>query len=130
VSPNHTWEEGVALYKAHASNWALLWKTIIRSSLGNTAYPYCLYIRSLDFRNLATLLDDDHFRDGAESSFFEGDMVIFHKAGAVKRTRAGQALAPRLVIDEILDLVGESITSFVSDAVSQPLTHSSEHQNT
>ena len=33
------------------SKWALQWKSIIRSSLGNTAYPYCLYIRSLYVRS-------------------------------------------------------------------------------
>jgi hypothetical protein len=115
---NKSWEEGVAMYKVYLSKWALLWKSIIRSSLGKTAYPYCLYIRSLDFRNLSTLLEDSQFKDAAQPSFFADDMEPFMKIGASKRTRAGKAGIARLVTDSILDLVGESITRFVNDAVS------------
>ena len=115
---NTTWEEGIALYKVYASRWALLWKMIIRSSLGNTAYPYCLYIRCLDFRNLDQLLKDPHFQEANQDMFFADDMAVF-KVGAAprKRSRAGKALQGRLVVEPILDRVGESIINFVSDAV-------------
>jgi len=41
--------------------WSILWKSIIASSLGTTLFPYCRYIKSLDFRDLGNLLDDDQF---------------------------------------------------------------------
>lgn len=42
--------------------WSILWKSIIASSLDATLFPYCRYIKSLDFRDLGHLLDDDQFR--------------------------------------------------------------------
>jgi hypothetical protein len=99
------------------SKWALLWKSIIRSSIKKTAYPYALYIRSLDLRNLTYLLDDTLFREHAMDGFFADDMAQFLKAQGTpvkKRTRGGKAIGMRLNIPVVLDLVGESITSFVS----------------
>lgn len=42
--------------------WSILWRTITLSSLGHTLYPYCRYLKVLDLRDLADLLDDDKFR--------------------------------------------------------------------
>ena len=42
--------------------WSILWRSIVASSLDATLFPYCRYIRSLDFRDLGYLLDDDQFR--------------------------------------------------------------------
>lgn len=39
--------------------WSILWHSIIASSLGITAFPYCRYIKTLDCRDLSYLLDDD-----------------------------------------------------------------------
>ena len=104
------------------SKWALQWKSIVRSSLGNTAYPYCLYIRSLDLRNLADLLADPLFRDSALENFFADDMAMFLRAQETptkKKTRAKKQAYRRLDIPLVLHLVGESITSFVSDEASK-----------
>lgn len=49
-------------FEQPVSRWALLWKSIILSSLGMTLYPYCRYIRSLDLRDLKELLEDSKFR--------------------------------------------------------------------
>jgi hypothetical protein len=38
--------------------WARLWKSIIRSSTGRTAYPYCTYIRALSLGNYENMLED------------------------------------------------------------------------
>src|ERR1700709_736023 len=91
-----TWEDGIALSKRYTSKWALLWKSIIRSSLGITAYPYCLYIRSLDLRNLDSLFDDAHFRSSSLDSFFADEMSSFLKAQEIllkpgqQKTRSGK----------------------------------------
>lgn len=105
--------------KRYALNWALLWKSIIRSSLGTTAYPYSLYIRTLDLRNLAMLLDDLRFRESAMKDFFADDMATFLKASETPvkmATRKSNRTQLRLHIAPILELVGESITRHVSDA--------------
>lgn len=100
--------------------WALQWKSIIRSSLGVTFYPYCLYIRSLDLRNLEELLADSIFRDAVLEGFFAGDMAGFMKANETpikKKLRASKKqMYQRIDIPLVLDLVGEFITNFVSTA--------------
>jgi hypothetical protein len=42
--------------------WSILWKSIIASSFEATLFPYCRYIKTLDFRDLGYLLDEDQFR--------------------------------------------------------------------
>lgn len=43
--------------------WSILWRSIIASSLETTLFPYCRYIKTLDFRDLGNLLDEDQFRN-------------------------------------------------------------------
>lgn len=43
--------------------WSILWRSIIASSQDATLFPYCRYIRTLDFRDLGNLLDEDQFRN-------------------------------------------------------------------
>lgn len=104
------------------SKWALLWKSIILSSIGKTVYPYALYIRSLDLRNLTNLLDEPLFREHIMKDFFADDMAQFLKAQETpikKRTRNGRVVGMRLDIPVVLELVGESITSFVTVAATE-----------
>ena len=42
--------------------WSQLWRSIILSSLNKTAFPYCRYIRALNFRDLRYLLEDPKFK--------------------------------------------------------------------
>ena len=48
--------------------WALLWRSMVLSSMGKTLFPYCRYIRALDLRDLNHLLDDDKFKGAIERS--------------------------------------------------------------
>jgi hypothetical protein len=43
--------------------WSILWRSIVASALGATLFPYCRYIKNLDFRDLGNLLDEDQFRN-------------------------------------------------------------------
>ena len=43
--------------------WSILWRSIIASALDVTLFPYCRYIKNLDFRDLGNLLDEDQFRN-------------------------------------------------------------------
>ncbi|KAG9236613.1 hypothetical protein BJ875DRAFT_215154 [Amylocarpus encephaloides] len=106
------------------SKWVLMWKSIIRSSLGTTAYPYCLYIRALDLRNLADLLHDGMFyTTSAYNSFFRGEMTQFsaHKDTPMKqKTRNNKKGAcVRFNVPGVLDRVGESITNFVFESAKE-----------
>jgi hypothetical protein len=113
-APRHTWEVGVALHRRYVLQWALLWKSMVRSSLGSTAYPYALYIQSLDLRNLASLLEEPAFREVAHESFFADDMAKFLKTQDTPiKTRTKKAYHMRLNIPPILEHVGESITGYV-----------------
>ncbi|KUJ11759.1 uncharacterized protein LY89DRAFT_654533 [Mollisia scopiformis] len=120
LTQNDTFQGRLDAQKRTFLNWALQWKSITRSSLGNTAYPYCLWIRSLDLRNLSYLLEDNMFRE-AQESFFAEDMAGFLKAPEtpMKLKVRGAKAKKRLDIQSVLELIGESITSFISEAASQ-----------
>jgi hypothetical protein len=101
--------------------WCLQWKSIIRSSLGSTSYPYCLYIRSLDLRNLKELLEDPLFRETALDTFFADDMGSFYTDQDTPmklKMRGAKRSYTRLNVPAILERVGESITSYISEAAS------------
>ncbi|CAL3965985.1 unnamed protein product [Diplocarpon coronariae] len=120
ISQNITFEGRIDAQRRTLLKWALLWKSVIRSSLEVTAYPYCLYIRSLDLRNLAELLEEPRFRDNAQGTFFAGDMEIFSKPQEtpMKLKIRGSKGYKRLDVPIILELVGESITRYVSKSAS------------
>ncbi|KAB8299755.1 hypothetical protein EYC80_000008 [Monilinia laxa] len=85
-----------------AWKWALSWQSIVRSSLGVTAYPYCLYIRSLDLTNLSNLLDDE-----------------FLSIHGTRRRLSKRGPQFQLNTTNILNLIGESITRYVSDCADE-----------
>ncbi|ESZ92296.1 hypothetical protein SBOR_7336 [Sclerotinia borealis F-4128] len=105
-----------------ASKWALSWKSIVRSSLGATAYPYCLYIRSLDLTNLSNLLEDSTFQMSAMDNFFAHEMAKFSSVDGTLRRRSMRGPQVRLNTTKILDLIGESITRYVSERADENQT--------
>ncbi|KAK5056047.1 hypothetical protein LTR84_012598 [Exophiala bonariae] len=60
--------------------WTLLWRSITLSSLDdNNCYkPYCRYIKTLDFRNLLMMLEDQKFLGAVRKAFFAGALKPFH----------------------------------------------------
>lgn len=52
----------VAQQERVVRKWSQLWRSIILSSLNKTVFPYCRYIRALNFRDLGHLLEDPKFR--------------------------------------------------------------------
>ncbi|QSZ35821.1 hypothetical protein DSL72_006943 [Monilinia vaccinii-corymbosi] len=105
-----------------ASKWALSWQSIIRSSLGATAYPYCLYIRSLDLTNLSNLLEDGTFRVSAMDNFFADEMAEFLSIDGTPRRRSKRGPQVRLNTTNVLNLIGESITRYVSECADENQT--------
>lgn len=50
-------------------SWLGVWRTVIRSSLGKTMYPYCYYLRNLNLGELEEILKDLDSKTGVEKKF-------------------------------------------------------------
>lgn len=95
------------------SSWSDMWRSIILSSAGKTLYPYCLYIRVLDLRNLKELFTESVFVEKVSKSFFEGAISEILKVDkAAMNTRSKK----RLDTVALLAATGESVTKYVGDA--------------
>jgi hypothetical protein len=55
--------------------WSILWRSIIASALDATLFPYCRYIKNLDFRDLGNLLDEDQFRNKVYK--YDAHLILF-----------------------------------------------------
>ncbi|KZM18273.1 hypothetical protein ST47_g10563 [Ascochyta rabiei] len=88
--------------------WSILWRSIIASSLETTLFPYCRYIKTLDFRDLGNLLEEDQFRVNISKQFFSGPLKQFEKIRTWK-TRSGKRMTGFHNAD-IIDAVGEAVT--------------------
>lgn len=106
--------------------WSLLWRSIILSSFNKTVFPYCRYIRALNFRDLRYLLEDSKFKGDVVKyvkspirstlhvrltlcrDFFADDLAIFN----VGMARTGKSKTPlRLDVISTIDAIGEGLTS-------------------
>ncbi|KAL1874377.1 hypothetical protein VTK73DRAFT_403 [Phialemonium thermophilum] len=98
--------------------WALLWRSIIVSSLGETMHPYCLWIKSLNLGNLHSLLEDlarYRFRVGnvevdyehLKKWFFNPPMQEFYATHENKKL---------MDIEKIVIRVAEKVTAFLKRA--------------
>ncbi|KAF1836250.1 hypothetical protein BDW02DRAFT_546665 [Decorospora gaudefroyi] len=88
--------------------WSILWRSLVTSSLDATLFPYCRYIRSLDFRDLGYLLDDDQFRAKVSKQFFSGPLKQFEKTETVTNIK-GKKIT-RIKTADIIDAIGEVVT--------------------
>ncbi|TLS31601.1 hypothetical protein PpBr36_03681 [Pyricularia pennisetigena] len=98
--------------------WANLWRSLILSSIGKTAFPYALWIRKLQLGDLQLTLQDIARNPAVREDLFRGDMAEFEIVNNVNMTRAAQRKLGRvpLAYDAIALKVGDAITSFVKDA--------------
>ncbi|KAI0993852.1 hypothetical protein K3495_g14332, partial [Podosphaera aphanis] len=97
---------------------ARLWKSIIFSSIGKNAYPYCLYIRILHLKNLDYLLRDLLLADCENfmHNFFEAETARFTFGIQLlpsKETLKGFVLGRRNVVK----LIGDIIIAYADNAV-------------
>jgi hypothetical protein len=106
----------VAQQKQTVSQWALQWRSIILSSLGKTVYPYCLYIQSLDLRNLVDLLEDDIFRVYFQDMFFSTLQLFGETQITTRAQRNKEKQRTRMNIPLVINAVGDSISKFVVDS--------------
>lgn len=96
--------------------WARLWRSIILSSIGGTAYPYCAYVRSLSLglnfvENLPDNLNDKTIRD----FFFEGPMeqflVLMDGVTPSRKTRSSRTM--RIHAEKTMVKCVDSVTSYI-----------------
>lgn len=59
--------------------WAIMWRSIILSSLGKTRFPYSQYIRTLRLQDLYELLSEGKFLQSAQNgkAFFNADLAQY-----------------------------------------------------
>lgn len=96
--------------------WAEMWRSIILSSIGVTAYPYCLWLKSLGLSDLEFLLNDVAISPALRPRFFRGPMAEFEIISGSTRTRAGR---PILEMQKIIEKVGDTITKYAKDAAEE-----------
>ncbi|KAF2191035.1 hypothetical protein K469DRAFT_362915 [Zopfia rhizophila CBS 207.26] len=89
--------------------WAILWRSIIASSLDGTLFPYCRYIKTLDFRDLGYLLDDDQFKGKLPKQFFSEPLARFYMTVDTPLRPSGRKLV-QLNVPSIIDAIGEVVT--------------------
>lgn len=103
---------------ANKKKWAVLWRSIISSSLASTMYPYCLWIKSLSLGNLQDLLQDlarDVYRD-TRSWFFSSPLEKFHVFDGNVVTRRKRA---HMDIDRIIIDVTSQVTDFIKKSATE-----------
>ncbi|ORY10412.1 hypothetical protein BCR34DRAFT_350596 [Clohesyomyces aquaticus] len=89
--------------------WSILWRSIIASSMNATLFPYCRYIRILDFRDLENLLEDDQFKGKVMKQFFSAPLdQVYKKQSKTFGNPSRQHV--RLDVPAIIDAIGEVVT--------------------
>lgn len=96
--------------------WAEMWRSIILSSIGVTAYPYCLWLKFLGLSDLESLLNDVAINASLRPRFFKGAMKEFEIVSGSSKTRYGK---PILEMQKIIEKVGDTITKYAKDAADQ-----------
>ncbi|ERT01240.1 uncharacterized protein SPSK_07313 [Sporothrix schenckii 1099-18] len=96
---------------------AILWRAIILSSSGKTAFPYCLWMQNLKLGDFKELLSDIAPNSNLRQHFFQGDMASYEMM--LQSTTANVATRrnrPRLDLPGIITKVGNAITLYVKEA--------------
>lgn len=89
--------------------WAILWRSIIASSMNATLFPYCKYIKNLDFRDLKNLIEDDKFKGKIMTHFFSEPLHKYNLTEKVVLSVSRKKYS-RLRVIEILDAIGDEVT--------------------
>jgi hypothetical protein len=117
-----------AQQESQLRKWALLWRSIIRSSLDTTYKPYCLYMRSLNLDNLRDLLQEGMFPGKIEYAFFADDLQDFYLRTEVVSTQPSKSRRKnRLIVDvmPVIHAAGEAITkkTMLIEELKGPINH-------
>ncbi|RAK99130.1 uncharacterized protein BO80DRAFT_410751 [Aspergillus ibericus CBS 121593] len=90
--------------------WALLWRSIVLSTLDQTYLPYYSYIRYLDLDDFADLLRDPGFTGEVKEDFFTPELLNFvshdYQAKGNKRLRSSRLVPDN---DWVMVTIGTAI---------------------
>ncbi|KAB5570160.1 hypothetical protein GE09DRAFT_697781 [Coniochaeta sp. 2T2.1] len=101
--------------------WAVLWRSILASSLRGTLYPYCLWIKSLSLGNLFSLLEDlarDAYKD-IRALFFSAPLERFHIREPTGNNVATRSRRAWLAIEPIIFEATDHLTEFIKSAAKE-----------
>jgi hypothetical protein len=107
------------------SKMARMWKSILLSSTGKTAYPYCAYIKSLSLGNYGSLLEDiwnnkaAHFMEPQEEM---KQFVILRDSQGSKKKRTRNQAMPLFDFQRSMIESGEAITGRIKEIADQTET--------
>ena len=90
--------------------WMALWRSLILSSLGATAQPYCRFVRALDLQDLQHLLeqlDGDKQKGKYLRAFFDGPVGDFYVGArpAAAKTRS----IPKMNLPATIEKIGDQL---------------------
>ncbi|KAL9049298.1 MAG: hypothetical protein Q9162_007291 [Coniocarpon cinnabarinum] len=100
--------QNAAQLELSVQRWAIRWRTIALSALNLTLFPYNRYLRSLDLRDLANLINDERFRGKIDKMFFEGAMKTFRREKEM-RVRANRPARKVVDADGVVEMMGDAI---------------------
>ncbi|CAJ2506763.1 Uu.00g079490.m01.CDS01 [Anthostomella pinea] len=108
---------------------AQLWRSIVLSSLGMTAYPYCAYVRALSLGHLVECLEEMRPDKAVREFFFDGPMHQFLvlRGLPTRNTRDNSSFLP-IDMDRTVVKCVDSITIYIreladSNGTAVALTH-------
>lgn len=87
--------------------WSISWRSIILSTMKETAYPYFSYLRFLDLRDLGNMLDDEKLSKRIQRKLFQGKLskLLMEKQHMMRK---GPVI--KLDVMKIVEAVGDIIT--------------------
>ncbi|KAF3019420.1 hypothetical protein E8E14_012991 [Neopestalotiopsis sp. 37M] len=95
---------------------ARLWKSILLSSIGKTAYPYCTWIRSLSLGSYGSLLEDIWSNKAADLLEPQEDMkqfLVLREGQTLKRKKTRNQGMPLFDFQRSINESGESLTGYI-----------------
>lgn len=102
-----------------------VWRSILLSSIGMTAYPYCTYIRSLPLGNYGTLLEDVWGTKAVrqlEPLDELSQFLVLRGNKTLKRPLRNQAM-PLFDFQQSMIASGEAVTRCIKSIADQTETH-------
>ncbi|KAI0480946.1 hypothetical protein GGR56DRAFT_628269 [Xylariaceae sp. FL0804] len=97
---------------------ARMWRSIILSSIGETAFPYCAYVRALTLGNLEDCLEEMRSDSSLRSFFFDGAMekfLVLREGIALTRKATRRTPLPPIDYQSTVIRCAQSITQSIKD---------------
>ncbi|KAK8125460.1 uncharacterized protein PG998_001219, partial [Apiospora kogelbergensis] len=106
-------------------SWAVLWRSLIQSSLGQTALPYCAYVRALSLSNYGQLLEDINLNRDEDSlrwlfdSNIGMDAFLVLREGQQSKRGLRRKLIGNIDFQKTILKCGDAITRYIKDVADE-----------